>query len=61
MVNDEERTQAYKDLQELIYYDYPAIYAFQENEIQVFRSDVYGYAFRPAWNKLLNYYGLYKE
>jgi peptide/nickel transport system substrate-binding protein len=61
IVNDEERTQAYKDLQELIYYDYPAIYAFQENEIQVFRSTVHGYTFRPAWNKLLNYYGLYKE
>ena len=38
-----------------------AIYAFQEDNIEVFRSNVKGYQFRPAWNKLLNYAGIYKE
>jgi peptide/nickel transport system substrate-binding protein len=61
IIDDAERDQAYKDLQQLIFDDYPDIYAFQENEIQVFRSNVDGYEYRPAWNKLLNYYGLYKE
>jgi len=61
IIDDEARDQAYRDLQQLIADDYPAIYAFQENEIQVFGSNVNGYEYRPAWNKLLNYYGLYKE
>lgn len=61
IADDAERDQAYKDLQQLIWDDHPAIYPFIENEIQVFRSDVQGYYRRPAWDKLLPYYDLYKE
>jgi ABC-type transport system substrate-binding protein len=61
LVDEAERTAAYDKLQQIIYDDYPAVYAFQENEIQVFGSGVQNYQFKPSWNKLLNYYGLYKE
>ena len=61
VADDAERAQAYKDLQQKIADDYPSIYAFVENEIQVFRSNIQGYYARPAWNKLLPYYDLYLE
>jgi peptide/nickel transport system substrate-binding protein len=61
IADDTERDQAYKDLQQLIWDDHPSIYPFVEDELQVFRANVQGYYTRPAWDKLLPYYDLYKE
>lgn len=60
IVDDAERERAYMELQKILDDDHFAIYAFLENNIEVFRSHVQNYQFRPAWSKTLNYHGLYK-
>ena len=61
ITDDAKREQGYVDLQKIIDDDAFAIYPFSENNIEVFRSNVQGYQYRPAWTKLLNYAGLYKD
>jgi peptide/nickel transport system substrate-binding protein len=61
ITDEAAREQAYLDLQKILDDDQFAIYTFMEDNIEVFRSNVKGYRFRPAWTKLLNYDGIYKE
>ena len=61
IADDARRDAAYKELQKILDDDSFAIYAFLEDEVQVFRSNVQNYQYRPAWNKLVNYYGMYKD
>jgi peptide/nickel transport system substrate-binding protein len=61
IADDTKRDAAYKELQKVLDDDSFAIYAFLEDEIQVFRSNVQNYQYRPAWNKQLNYYTIYKD
>jgi peptide/nickel transport system substrate-binding protein len=61
ITDEAKREQGYMDLQKIIDDDSFAIYPFSENNIEVFRSNVQGYQYRPAWTKLLNYAGLHKD
>lgn len=62
IADDDERNEVYKKIQELVFYDYQAIYPFQESETMTFRENVKGAKTLYSWGgKMLNYYDLYKE
>lgn len=56
-----ERTRLIAELQEVIYEDQPQIFAFVKDNLTALRADVKGFRAHPLWDKMLNYYDMYKE
>ncbi len=59
-LRNDQRNQAYQEIQAKVAADYPAIFVFSQDEVATVRKSVKGYKALLTWPKLLNYYGLSK-
>ena len=62
IADDEERHQAYEEIQRLVFEDYPQLFVFDRNETLVFRDNIKNTKTLITWTgRMFNYYEAYKE
>lgn len=60
-VSDSQRNEIYREIQQIIVAEQPAMFVFSQDEVVTMRSNVHGYKPQMTWSKVLNWYDLYIE